>query len=913
MDIHQLKDKSFLKNRFSILFLLALSVATFSLYSTLLPSVATAVILPGACSNDKGPINVRDFGAIGDGVINDTAALQAAADCISTLFVKDISGRAVAAMYMPSGTYKITSPVTFSITRFAMSYGGVAINGDGPQTTKIVTSGGNAFTILTITGTQLGTYEITIKDIGFNSTGGGGAAIEIKPDNTGLTGNARLFANLFMDSVDISGAFDFGLKATGLVRPVLDNVHMNGNGATTCFFFGVTYNPLVQNSSCSGAITGIDFPASGEGETVIDSFFKNVGTAIRMHAIPGNSTGPSPTSGWILRNTIEAKTRGLDIQWKAGMQIMDNIFRTDTSVGNNSYEDIYLANNQLMIISDNRFVGAGTRRKGIVLEKNVTRVGWDTNYTISNNTFGSIGTGVLVGTVTTDVRKKLKNTHIFGNTFSGTVTPVVDNGLYTYYRTGGSLDTTPPTVSLTAPANGATVSGTIPVSATASDNVGVVGVQFKLDGVNLRAEDTTSPYSTNWNTASSTNGSHTLVAVVRDAAGNRATSSARTVTVSNTSPSACTIGTTVNVKDFGAVGDGAVDDTTNLQNAMNCLKATLDTNGTATLYFPPGTYLIKDKLALVQGAKPWQSLIVRGDGEQVATILAAGTSTGALNLQFNTQVPTTITNMTFMAWVADAGNAITVAMPPVQNAPRSLILKNIVITSPHKIGTKHFIDGVRGTGLTNPLVDTVHFAMGRAENPKGGVCVRLDNGYGMESVGRVFCNGWRGALDIAQRGGDIYLHSVQFGVGVTNAIKIKAGGGTVRIVGPHLNPNEWGIDIADASSALIQGIYWLHANPGTTPDQGYVRVRNSNNVKITRNIFFGAAAVPTHIGVDIGPGNSNVEVMDNTFTNSAIGVRVAAGVSGTKIIDNLFVSPSTTVTTLDDKGTGTIISSLPGF
>src|SRR5215467_1095287 len=61
-------------------------------------------------------------------------------------------------------------------------------------------------------------------------------------------------------------------------------------------------------------------------------------------------------------------------------------------------------------------------------------------------------------------------------------------------------DTTPPTVSITAPSNGATVSGAIAVSASASDNVGVAGVQFQLDGANLGAEDTSAPYSISWNT-----------------------------------------------------------------------------------------------------------------------------------------------------------------------------------------------------------------------------------------------------------------------------------------------------------------------------------------------------------------------------------------------------------------------------
>ena len=71
------------------------------------------------------------------------------------------------------------------------------------------------------------------------------------------------------------------------------------------------------------------------------------------------------------------------------------------------------------------------------------------------------------------------------------------------------------------PGRGATVGGTVSVAANAADNVGVVGVQFLLDGATLGAEDTTAPYSVSWNTATVSNGSHTLTARARDAAGNR--------------------------------------------------------------------------------------------------------------------------------------------------------------------------------------------------------------------------------------------------------------------------------------------------------------------------------------------------------------------------------------------------------
>src|SRR2546425_1408544 len=97
-------------------------------------------------------------------------------------------------------------------------------------------------------------------------------------------------------------------------------------------------------------------------------------------------------------------------------------------------------------------------------------------------------------------------------------------------------DVTPPTVSLTAPAAGATVLGSMTVSAGATDNVGIVGVQFKLDGVNLGAEDTTNSYSISWNSTLAANGTHTLAAVARDAAGNTATSAVVSVTVDNTPP-----------------------------------------------------------------------------------------------------------------------------------------------------------------------------------------------------------------------------------------------------------------------------------------------------------------------------------------------------------------------------------------
>jgi hypothetical protein len=95
-------------------------------------------------------------------------------------------------------------------------------------------------------------------------------------------------------------------------------------------------------------------------------------------------------------------------------------------------------------------------------------------------------------------------------------------------------DTVAPAVVLAAPAGGATVScSAVVVSAHASDNVHVAGVQFRLDGSNLGAEDSVAPYSFTWDTTLADDGPHVLTAVARDAAGNASESPAVNVIVHN--------------------------------------------------------------------------------------------------------------------------------------------------------------------------------------------------------------------------------------------------------------------------------------------------------------------------------------------------------------------------------------------
>jgi hypothetical protein len=185
--------------------------------------------------------------------------------------------------------------------------------------------------------------------------------------------------------------------------------------------------------------------------------------------------------------------------------------------------------------------------------------------TLHSGTFPSDTTGITIGA------SHNGSSHTPEEAFNGKVDDV---NIYAYALTAqqvqqlyqatagsGSGDTTLPTVTLSAPTNGATVSGSaVTVSATASDNVGVAGVQFQVDGVNLGAEDTSSPYSTTWNTTSAGNGSHTLTAIARDTA-NNTKSSSLTVTVSNAAASAT--GLLVHLALDEGVGTTATDSSGN--------------------------------------------------------------------------------------------------------------------------------------------------------------------------------------------------------------------------------------------------------------------------------------------------------------------------------------------------------------
>lgn len=82
-------------------------------------------------------------------------------------------------------------------------------------------------------------------------------------------------------------------------------------------------------------------------------------------------------------------------------------------------------------------------------------------------------------------------------------------------------DPTPPVVSITSPIDNTTVSGSVQVTMSATDNVGVTRVELYVDSA-LYATDTTAPYMITLDTTKLSNGNHQLTAIAYDAANNSA-------------------------------------------------------------------------------------------------------------------------------------------------------------------------------------------------------------------------------------------------------------------------------------------------------------------------------------------------------------------------------------------------------
>lgn len=350
-------------------------------------------------------------------------------------------------------------------------------------------------------------YDVSVIDLN-TSDAAAGTTLSLSPSAVNLKANTNVPVdiNLNTGGVNIDGVDVFYLRFNASLLQVVDSDAVTtGVQIAPGTLFPITLANTVDN--VNGTISFTQAAAGG-------SFFNGSGklATVTFRGISNSTT--TANFDFTLGSTTDTNVSGTGVDQLA--QVSGTTFTIDVSAPIVSLT----APASGSTLSGTTTVSAtATDNVGVVGVKfsfDGTQIGVEDTtspYSVSwNTTIVANGTHTL----TADARDAV-----------GNITPS------TSILVSVSNDTTPPTVSLTAPTNNSSVTGNVTLSATAIDNFGVAGVQFKVDGVNVGAEDTASPYSVIWNSAGAANGSHTITAVARDTSSLTTTSSLVTVTATN--------------------------------------------------------------------------------------------------------------------------------------------------------------------------------------------------------------------------------------------------------------------------------------------------------------------------------------------------------------------------------------------
>jgi len=224
-------------------------------------------------------------------------------------------------------------------------------------------------------------------------------------------------------------------------------------------------------------------------------------------------------------------------------------------------------------------------------------------------------------------------------------------------------DTTAPTVTITDPETGSTVSGIFLVAAATTDNTRVSRVQFFIDNKPLGSAVTRPPFMTRWDTRATADGPHVLTVSATDATGNTSNTgklARRTVIVDNSAPPPNPIGKDVVISQNGS---GAITTPTfSTKTSGDLLIAFVAYDG------PPD----QAQTAIVRGAGLAWQLVKRSNTQGGTSEIWSARASGALTNATVTSAPERGTydgSLTVVAFTNAAGTGVQGATGASSGAP----------------------------------------------------------------------------------------------------------------------------------------------------------------------------------------------------------------------------------------------------
>ncbi|EHT1484571.1 hypothetical protein KXE51_003555 [Salmonella enterica] len=338
----------------------------------------------------------------------------------------------------------------------------------------------------------------------------------------------------------------------------------------------------------------------------------------------------------------------------------------------------------------------------------------------------------------------------------------------------------------------------------------------------------------------------------------------------------------VNVKDFGAVGDGITDDSPAFQAAINYIRL-YDVGGGGypnrvfgrKLYIPSGTYELKSKIITSLGYT--QSLVIEGDSE-ITTMLSINNPDGFLDITCTSRSATVeINSISLLAKFGTAstqpgvgrddlpvtlddvhdissGVGIKITYPEGISTVKSKSLKmhDVIMTGWNRTRGDYFSEGIYLTGGRNPTLVRVviegkygYLLTGRPDNMfSAGTGFKMIDSYS-PTLEDCYCNHYVRGFDLTSRSADPSYSSSEGGQLIRSTfdamygIRVVMPGGEphFNIIACHLNYTRAGIDLSGKNQVNIKDcLFYCEASVAGTVARDII-LRGAQKSQITGNIF----------------------------------------------------------------------------
>lgn len=333
----------------------------------------TGAVLTTVQSKLREVVSVKDFGAVGDGVTDDTAAIKAALIAIA------VSGKG--ALFIPAGMYKITSNLTLA--------SGQTLIGEGPDKSRLLVSG-SGYDALTLSSDHSGVEKLGFlctaprasgSFIRMNSTTRGNFVKSFRMQNGSL--GIHISAETVITNIEDGQILDAtpntggGILIDGGNDTFISKVVLDSSGPEPLYGVYIKHSQAVWMTDVDVIDFGVPLkiaPNGDDGDLVTWCFFSQVA----LDSSNGNGIEVLPVSGATVKGLFfdncwsSTNYRGAYIGGTSG-GIADTIHFTDCTFYNNAAQGVFVDNAGGVVrnIEFNNCRAAGNLSVGFLIGANV--------------------------------------------------------------------------------------------------------------------------------------------------------------------------------------------------------------------------------------------------------------------------------------------------------------------------------------------------------------------------------------------------------------------------------------------------------------------------------------------------------------------------------------------------------------